>query len=72
MKLTITCQTCGKILSVIEKDQITQDDIMRYEAGSFCDTVSGTENILDDQNNVIGTVDTYDGIGNIQATMTQE
>jgi hypothetical protein len=65
MNLTVTCQTCGKILSVVQKDQISQDDITSYEQNSFCNTVQGTG--TDDDGNPI-TI--YDGQTNIQATMT--
>lgn len=65
MKLTITCQTCGKVLSVVEKDQINDSDIAMYEASSNCDTVAGTD--VDGDGNPI-TV--YDGNSNIQATKT--
>lgn len=67
MKLTVTCQTCGKILSLVQKDQISQQDISDYEANSFCNTVQGQS--VDDEGNPI-TI--YDGQTNIQATMTQE
>lgn len=36
MKLTVICQTCGKKLSVVEKDQISQEDINMYTNNSTC------------------------------------
>jgi len=66
MKLTVTCQTCGKILSVIEKDQITLEDLDMYAQSSSCDTVAGTT--TDDDGN---SVTVYDGQTNIQTTMTR-
>lgn len=65
MKLTITCQTCGKTLSVVEKDQISDSDIAMYEAASNCDTVQST--YTDDDGNL---VTVYDSNSNIQATKT--
>jgi hypothetical protein len=67
MNLTVTCQTCGKVLTVVQKDQVSQQDISDYQANSFCDTVQGTG--TDGDGNPI-TI--YDGTSNIQATMTQE
>lgn len=67
MKLTITCQACGKVLATVQKNQVTQDDINMYEASSSCDTVAGES--VDDTGNPITL---YDGQANIQATMTQE
>lgn len=66
MKLTITCQICGKILTEIEKDQISDDDVNMYGQASFCDTVQGEG--LDDDGNPITL---YDGQSNIQVTKTQ-
>lgn len=67
MKLTISCQTCGKILSIIEKDSFTDDDVSMYQQSSYCDTVSG-EGSDDDGN----TITLYDGQSNIQTTKIQE
>lgn len=67
MKLTISCQTCGKVLAAIQKDQVTQDDINMYEAGAFCSTVAGAG--VDGDGNPITL---YDGSNNIQASMTQD
>ncbi len=55
MRLTTSCQICGTILSVIEKYQITSDDINEYESNSYCNIVT---------NGVV------DGQQDIQATMT--
>lgn len=38
MKLTVTCRICGKILSEVEKDSISDIDIDSYEASSSCET----------------------------------
>lgn len=65
MKLTITCQICGKILSAIDKPQISDDDIAMYKASSFCDTVQGST-VDEDGNDVT----VYDGQTNIQTTKT--
>lgn len=65
MKLTITCQVCGKVLCIIEKDQISDADIAMYQAGSYCDTVVDT--ITDEDGN---TVTLFDAQTSIQATKT--
>lgn len=65
MKLTITCQTCNKILTVVEKDNFSQSDIDMYEASLSCDTVQKSS-FDDDGNPVV----VYDGSDNIQATKT--
>lgn len=52
MKLTVTCQLCGKILSVIQKDQITNEDIDMYKSSSFCDTLQDDGVTKDGQTNV--------------------
>lgn len=67
MRLTISCQVCGKILSIIEKDQITDNDVSTYISTNSCDTVSGST-IDEDENTII----LYDGQTNIQATKIQE
>jgi len=36
MKLTVVCRKCGKILSMIEKDQIDDADMDLYESTSSC------------------------------------
>ena len=38
MKLTIVCQACGRTLSMVEKDSISQDDVNMYVSGSSCAT----------------------------------
>lgn len=65
MKLTVTCQTCGKILSIAEKDNFSDEDIGMYEQNVSCDTLQGTT--VDDEGN---TVNVYDGSANIQASKT--
>lgn len=65
MKLTVSCQICGKVLSTVSKDQISDDDVVMYEAGSSCDTVSSVSTD-DDGNQII----IYDGQTSIQATKT--
>lgn len=67
MKLTVSCQVCGKILTIVEKDSFTDDDVNMYEQSVSCDTVQGTT--TDDDGNII-TV--YDGQSNIQASKLQE
>lgn len=52
MKLTVTCQTCGKILSEIEKDSITDEDLAMYENNASCDTVQSDGVTLDGQQNI--------------------
>lgn len=37
MKLTISCQECGKILSLVEKPEITQDDLDLYKYNCSCE-----------------------------------
>lgn len=61
MKLSVSCQICGKVLCIIEKDNITDDDVNLYETTCSCDTVQG----VDADGNLI-----YDGQSNIQATKT--
>jgi hypothetical protein len=65
MKLTVSCQTCGKVLAVIDKDQVTSDDVNMYEQSSSCDTIA-SESFDENGNPII----VYDGNSNIQATMT--
>lgn len=36
MKLTISCQICGRTISVVEKCDVTQDDMTSYAANSSC------------------------------------
>lgn len=48
MKLTVTCQECGGILLVVEKDVITDEDIQMYEDSCSCekdgqDSIQGTK-----------------------------
>lgn len=37
MKITVSCKTCGKILSIAEKDQVSDADLDMYMANSRCD-----------------------------------
>ena len=55
MKLTITCQICGKILTKVEKDQISDDDIQMYESACSCDTVQDDGITIDGQTNIQAT-----------------
>jgi hypothetical protein len=50
MKLSITCQTCGRTISIIEKDSISQDDIDNYSTSSSCE-VDGPFQQYDDDGN---------------------
>lgn len=38
MKITVSCQKCGKILALAEKDLVTQDDLNMYMSTCVCDT----------------------------------
>lgn len=64
MKLTVSCQICGRILSICEKDQITQDDMNSYSSNSSCQ-VDGPFQQFDDEGNLLP-LDT----SNIVATKT--
>jgi hypothetical protein len=55
MKLTVTCQLCGKTLAVVEKDHITDDDIAMYEVSASCDTVQADGITLDGQEDIQAT-----------------
>lgn len=37
MKLRVSCQICGRILSQVEKDEISQSDMNDYIANSSCE-----------------------------------
>ena len=50
MKLTITCQICGRTISTIEKCDISQDDIDTYSNNSSCQ-VDGPFQQYDDDGN---------------------
>lgn len=52
MKLTITCQICGRMISSIEKCDISQDDINNYSTNSTCE-VDGPFQQYDDEGNPI-------------------
>lgn len=45
MKLLVTCQTCGKTLSIVEKDFVTNEDVELYQATSSCED-DGPDNIV--------------------------
>jgi hypothetical protein len=36
MKITVSCKKCGRILTVVEKDEVHQDDLDMYVAASSC------------------------------------
>jgi hypothetical protein len=55
MKLTVTCQICGKVLSIVQKDVIDNDDISMYELSSSCDTLQIDGVTLDGQTDVQAT-----------------
>jgi hypothetical protein len=50
MKLTVSCQICGRIIAVAEKDNFSADDINMYQNQSSCE--------------VDGPFQQYDGDGN--------
>lgn len=50
MLLTVSCQICGKILCVVDKDSVSQQDINDYTLGSSC-SVDGPFQQYDDQGN---------------------
>lgn len=53
MKLIVTCQLCGQILSVIQKDSdFSADDINMYEQACFCDTVQDDGVTIDGQTSI--------------------
>ena len=52
MKLTVTCQLCGKVLSVVEKDQVTEQDIQDYESMMSCSTVQSDGVTVDGQSDI--------------------
>lgn len=37
MKMIVRCNACGKQISEIEKDVITQEDVDMYQMNSFCE-----------------------------------
>jgi hypothetical protein len=46
IKLTVSCQICGKILAEIEKDEmISQDDIDMYQQNTVCPD-DGNDNVI--------------------------
>lgn len=50
MKITVICQKCGTVISVIEKDQVSDEDLNMYKNSSSCSTddIYNTVPILDD------------------------
>lgn len=38
MKLTVSCKTCGKVISLSEKDDVSDSDIASAENSSACET----------------------------------
>lgn len=38
MKITVSCQKCGKILAIAEKDVVEQADLDMYMNSCACDT----------------------------------
>lgn len=64
MKLTVSCQICGRVISLCEKDQISQSDMDSAIAISSCE-VDGPFQQYDDQGNSLP-LDT----SNIVATKT--
>lgn len=53
MKLTVSCQVCGTVLTVVENlNGFTEDDIQMYEQGCYCTVMSdgidedGQDNII--------------------------
>jgi hypothetical protein len=56
MKLTVTCQICGTILTVIQKNTVTAEDIAEYEANTSCDVV--TNGVQDGQQDIQATMTT--------------
>ena len=56
MKLTVSCQICGTILTVVQNDNITifsNEDIEMYENGCYCNVV--TDGVVDGQQNITAT-----------------
>jgi len=55
MKITVVCQKCGKVLSIIEKDVVSDEDLNMYTNFSSCSTddTYDVEPILDDDGNPI-------------------
>jgi hypothetical protein len=66
MKLTVSCQTCGRTIAIAEKDNFTDDDINMYQIGSSCQ-VDGPIIQFDANGNIIPS-----GATNIVATKTLE
>ncbi len=55
MKITVSCQKCGRILAQAEKDVVTQDDLDMYMANCSCQYDGPFPPVmgLDDQGNPI-------------------
>jgi succinate dehydrogenase flavin-adding protein (antitoxin of CptAB toxin-antitoxin module) len=51
MKIHVVCQTCGKTLSVVEKEQVSQEDLDMYRQMSSCPDDDTFETIVDEEGN---------------------
>jgi hypothetical protein len=51
-KMTVSCQLCGKILTVIEKETISAEDLSDGVLNSYCET-DGQVQIHNGQLNII-------------------
>jgi hypothetical protein len=53
MKLSITCQNCGKLLASIEKDEdFNSSDIDMYKQSVSCSTLQSDGTTLDGQDSI--------------------
>lgn len=52
MKLTVSCQICGRIMAIAEKDDFKDEDISIYEESSACE-MDGPFQQYDDEGNPI-------------------
>jgi len=43
MKLLVLCQVCGKKLAEVNKDYISDNDLLEYEKSSRCEEHGGNE-----------------------------
>lgn len=66
MKLTVSCQICGRVISAVEKPEVSQDDITSYVNNSSCQ-MDGPFQEYDDQGNALPM-----DFSNIVATKTLE
>ena len=54
MKLTVSCQLCGKVLLIAEKDDnFSADDINNYEQSCFCTTLQSDGVTQDGQSSIV-------------------